>query len=364
MRLARLAVASAVATGALAVAGPAFAAFTPRLYVAPAAAGGGVEVRASTGAADDPTARFVLYAPVGVTGTFTAAPGTSLGKVTAHAQAADLGGAVLPLTGDVLVANPVDPAIIATSTACDPVAHAVILVLSLQAAGQTLDVPLFVDASTGPEAAFSSFKLVVCLPPPDVPTGTPGRARFGAKLLDADFSISTLVSPPTAGEQRWRSLWTPYVPQQGTANAPGTVEVQAAVREPTQLTLAGATRAIKKKVKVKGKLVTKTTTAVVIFARAVEATQGIGGVKVTFLEALSANAPFRPLAAFKTESNGLVGITGTLTKTAYFKVTATLADRDLGVAGCVATFAPVPCTSATVAGRALESRVIKLALRR
>ncbi len=363
MRLARLAVTATAVAGALAFTGSAVAAFTPKLSV-PAPSAAGANVRVSVGATDDPTARFVLYAPNGTTGSFTAAPGSSLGKVTAHAQAADLGGAVLPLTGDVLVANPVDPAIVAASNACDPVAHATILVLSLQAAGQVLNIPLFVDASAGPEAGFSSFKLIVCLPPPDLPAGTPGRATFGAKLLDADFTISALVAPTAAGEQRWRSVWTPYVPQQGTANAAGAVEAQAVVRNPTLLQIAGQTKAVKKKVKVKGKLVTKTTTKVTIFAALTEAAKGVGGVKVTFLESLRPSSGFHTVAAFKTESDGIVGITGTLVKTAYFKAVATLPDRELGAAGCAATFAPVPCTSATVAGRALESKVIKLTVRR
>ena len=363
MRLARLAVATTVAAGALAFTGSALAAFTPKIFVAPAV-GGGTNLRVAVGTGDDPTARFVAYAPPGTTGSFTAAPGTSLGKVTAHAQAADLGGAVLPLTGDVLVANPVDPAIVAASNACDPVAHAAILVLNLSAAGQTLNVPLFVDASSGGETSFSAFKLIVCLPPPDVPAGTPGRATFGAKLLDADFSISALVAPAAAGEHRWRSVWTPYVPTQGTPNAAGTVEVQALLRQPTQLLVAGQTKLVKKKVKVKGKTVTRKSTRVAIVAALTEAGKGVGGIKVTFLESLTPSGNFRAVAAFKTESDGFVGIVGTLTRTAYFKVTATLVDRELGATGCTATFSPVPCTSATVSGRALESKVIKLTVRK
>src|SRR5439155_1261575 len=81
--------------------------------------------------------------------------------------------------------------------------------------------PIFVEATAATEAAFASYRLVVCLPPPDVPAGTPVRATFGAKLLDADFTVSALSGP--TGEQRWRALWTPYVPQQGKVNVAGTV---------------------------------------------------------------------------------------------------------------------------------------------
>src|SRR5919204_2237279 len=100
-----------VVTGALAGATPALAAFAPKIIVKPASTGG-TNIRVAVGTGDDPTARFVLYAPIGSTATFPIAPGTPLGAVSAHAAAADLGGAVLPLTGNVLVANPADPTIL------------------------------------------------------------------------------------------------------------------------------------------------------------------------------------------------------------------------------------------------------------
>ena len=46
---------------------------------------------------------------------------------------------------------------------------------------------MYVDPVSGAAAAFASFTIQVCLPPPDVPAGTPGRATFGAKLVDAEF---------------------------------------------------------------------------------------------------------------------------------------------------------------------------------
>src|SRR5437867_9076308 len=130
-RSARVAVlADAVAT-ALTATGSALATFSPLIYVK-GATGGGTSVRVATAPADDPTSRFVLYTPTGSTATFTATPGTSVGKVLAHAAAADLGGAILPLAGDVLVANPADPTIVAAGSLCDPASHIVILVLNLQ----------------------------------------------------------------------------------------------------------------------------------------------------------------------------------------------------------------------------------------
>src|SRR5256885_9771 len=83
---------------------------------------------------------------------------------------------------------------------------------------------LFVVATAGPEASLGATKLVVCLPPPDVPVGTPGRATFGAKLLSATFSASAITEPKASADLRWTSLWTPYTPGKGTPNPAGSVE--------------------------------------------------------------------------------------------------------------------------------------------
>ena len=362
-RSARVAVLAAAVGTALAATGSAFAAFSPFVYVK-AATGGGANIRVATAPGDDPTSRFALYTPTGSTATLTAAPGTSLGKVVAHAAAADLGGAILPLAGDVLVANPADPAIVAAGSLCDPVAHLGILVLNLQAAGQTLNVPMFVDQSAGAEAAFSAQKLTVCLPPPDIPAGTPGRAMFGAKLLDAEFTITTLTGPAGPGEQRWRSLWTPYTPGTGQPNAAGTVETQGLVRSPTELLIASRTVAKKTTKKVKGKKVTKTQTLVGIAARLVENQIGISGIKVTFQGSLTPNeSGFSSVLASKTDKDGIAAIAFELLRTAYFRATATIPDRDLGASACTASFGVIPCIHATVSGQTLTTKTVKITLR-
>jgi hypothetical protein len=344
---------AAAALTALVFAAAALAVYQPKITVS-AASGGGTHVVVTSSATDDPTAKFTLYAPIGASATFTAPPGTSLGKVTAHAQAADLGGAVLPLTGDVIVANPADPAIIAASNQCDPVPHAVVLALTLQAAGQVLTVPMFVEAAAGPEAAFASYRLVVCLPPPDIPAGTPGRATFGAKLLDADFAISAL-SGPASGDQRWRGLWTPYVPQQGKPNATGTVETQSLVQTPS---LKASVKVTSKSRKVKGKkVVTNTAT---VSGTVTAGGQGVAGQQVTVL-AGSSPTKLRAIGRVTTRANGSFSLATKLKATTYFQAKATLPNRDLGTAGCTATFSTlgIQCISATVAGADLTSATVR-----
>ena len=118
---------------------------------------------------DDPTASVQIYIPAGYQ-IGTPAAGTKLGDVTATAAAADLGGAILPLTGELqaVAANP-------TGAAQCQVAASQYWNLHLTAAGQTLDIPIYVVAANATETASGyQAKLVVCLPPPDVPAGTPG----------------------------------------------------------------------------------------------------------------------------------------------------------------------------------------------
>ena len=348
----RFALVPALLLGLLGTAGAAPNVYAPKIVVK-SATGGGTEVSVKSSVTDDPTARFVLYAPIGASATFTAAPGTSLGKVTAHAQAADLGGAVLPLTGDVIVANPADPAIIAASAACDPVSHATVLALTLQAAGQVLTVPVFVEAAAGPEAAFASYRLVICLPPPDIPAGTPGRATFGAKVLDADFTLSALSGP--TGEQRWRALWTPYIPQQGKANAAGTVETQSIVQT-LALTAKAKTTAHKKKVKGK----TVVTTTVAISGSVTAGGQAVAGQTVSILAGATA-AKLKQVARVTTRANGSFSFATRLKAATFFQAKASVPERDLGATGCQATFASlvIQCISATVAGADLTSGAVK-----
>jgi hypothetical protein len=347
----RCALVAGVVVGALAATGSALAAFSPKIYVKTAS--GGINIRVAVNTTDDPTARFALYVPVAYTGNFSAAPGTVLGPVTAHAQAADLGGAILPLTGNVLVANPVDPTVVAASAACDPVPHAAIWVLSLTAAGQTLFVPMFVDQSSGAEAALASFKLVVCLPPPDVPPGTPGRATFGAKLLDADFTTSALTAPTAAGTFVWRALWTPYNPGVGTVNAAGTVQTQSLWFQPT--TLSAAARVTTKRTKVKGR--TRVTNTVTVFGALSAAGQGAPAQAIDIYAGPTASA-LKKVKTVTTNAAGAYTFTAKLAKATFFQARATSPDRDLGPSLC-APGLPAPCISATVSGGSLTSGTVR-----
>ena len=235
-RLALLVCASFVG---LAFAGPALAAYNPSLTIeqtsykvgAPATA----DVFIAIGQDDDPTAKLTIFSPVGYSANLGAAPGSKIGTVVAVVKAKALGGALLPLAGDVLVATPADPTIVAASTKCTGKAtHSSIWVLNTSLQGQTVAIPVFVD-SAGPLVT-----MQVCLPSPDIPEAS-GGAKFGAQLVLADFSIrGVFTNAGSTGGYEWAGIYTPYTPGTATPNAGGTVEWRTYVGLPTSLTLKKA----------------------------------------------------------------------------------------------------------------------------
>ena len=146
---------------------------------------------------DDSTARAAIVMPSGTTITATAAPGTKVGTAKAQVSALALGGALLPLAGDIVVAPPgaVNPTSQAQCT--QGVTPQATLLLVLQAAGQTIPLPAYILPTSGALTALGSAQLVFCLPPPDLPA--PVGATFGAKFLSADLTLNGVIGPVVLG---------------------------------------------------------------------------------------------------------------------------------------------------------------------
>ena len=185
----RAAAVTFAALAALTLAGSAAAAYTsPKLQVT--AAGTRTTIDATAAATDDATAQITVYSPAGLTATLTQAPGTVVGQVRAQVSALALGGALLPLAGEIRVAAPgqVPPT---QSTPClRGATPTTTWLLVLQAAGQTLNVPLYVIAAAGPETAFASYRLQACFTPPDVPEQVSCASTFCSKILRANLAVS------------------------------------------------------------------------------------------------------------------------------------------------------------------------------
>ena len=232
-RLALLVCASFVG---LAFAGPALAKYDPSLTIEQTSyklgAPTSVDVFIAISEDADPTAKLTIFSPVGYSANLGAAPGTKIGSVIAIVKAKALGGARLPLLGDVVVANPADPTIVAAATKCTQTpTHSTIWVLNTSLQGQTVAIPVFVD-SVG-----SLVTMQVCLPSPDIPEAS-GGAKFGAQLVLADFTVKGVFKNAGSSDSyEWAGDYTPYTPGTPTPNRAGTVEWRTYVGLPTSLTL-------------------------------------------------------------------------------------------------------------------------------
>jgi hypothetical protein len=288
-------------------------------------------------------ARIAIYVPTGYTANLTAAANATIGTTNATANGHDV-GLTLPLNGPVTVTNPVAPA----SDACSPGTHGAIWNLNLSVAGSTLVLPLYVDATSGAEAALGAYRMVICLPPWDTPVGSPGRSFEGAQLLDATFTVNNIFTAPTSGLSVWHSLFTPYNPGVGTPNAIGTFEARSLVGAPS-LTL----KATKKngKYAVGGKLT--------------EGGLPVAGTSVVVLRGNTATKTIK-VGSATTGSAGAWASTGRLVgkKPVFFKATAKVAERDATATGCATplpvTVAPAGCASATLSAWTISSPVAKL----
>ncbi|HEX6490973.1 MAG TPA: hypothetical protein VF002_06330 [Gaiellaceae bacterium] len=191
---------------------------------------GAVTIVVAQEKADDPTAKIIIYVGLGYTTTLGQAPGTTIGSVVAHVEPLDLTTNSVPLTGPLKTDNPASY----VSNLCAPGLHEAVWVLNAALPGQPANpIPVYVDHTAGAEAALGSAKLQICFAPPDVPMGTPGRAPKGAKFLDAAFTISGVFkNRATAGEELWRSLFTPFTPKTGAPDAAATTEAQGIVPMP------------------------------------------------------------------------------------------------------------------------------------
>jgi len=240
-RFTRLTVFVSAAALALVVVATAAASYTPSMGIFQAsykpAGAGTVLISLAQERADDPTARIVIYAPPGYKATLTQAPGTQIGSVIADVQVLDLSTNPIALSGPVKVDSPANWT--AQANLCTPgVVPEAVWTLNAGVAGQTNIIPVFVTHTAGAEAAFSSAKMTVCFRDPTLPQNDPRRSPNGTKFLDAAFSVKgVFTNSSSAGNQLWRSLFTPYTPGTGAPNAAGTREAQGIAPSPYSVSI-------------------------------------------------------------------------------------------------------------------------------
>jgi hypothetical protein len=333
----RLVTVSAVTVAALALAGNALA--TQRLSVSQS--GTALTIKVAQDATDPQPAKIQLYVPAGYTLGTIPAVGTNVGTASGHIIATDAGNLELPLTGDVLVEDPAKH----TKDLCSPGNNATVLDLRLSVVGQTLNLPVYINPTSGAESGLGSMKMAICLQP--VAPGSPNRSPQGAQLKDATFTVNNLFTPPT-GAVRWTSLWTPYAAGTGLPNAAGTVEARAFAGPGAVTLVAKVTSKQKRIVTLQGKV---TSSGIGIGAATVRIL--INGKLSKFAKKTAATGAYQ-LRLQKTVKKRRV---------TAFQAQTTVAERDVTATGCASpSVPPVPCVSATQGAFTAKSRKVLVRL--
>jgi len=346
---------------ALTATGSALAAYVPRLVVSqttvtPTSTLPATTIRVTVPREDDATARAVIYVPLGFGTTLTAAPNVEIGTIAARAQATAISpDAIIDLAGPIRTDDPARH----TANPCAPGTHTAVWLLQPTTAGRTLTIPAYVDRITsGPEAAFASAKITICLPSPYVPEAQ-GGAAFGAKLIQATLNTREIFVQPTAnGNYVWRGVFTPYRTGTAAPNAPATVESQSLQRLPVRAALnVRFINARRRLVRISGS-VTENGQGVAGVVVSVERGGQARGrapapLQVRFRRVTTANGTFTGQVRFKRRG------------VAIFRVRARALDRSVAPTGCTPpSIAPAGCVSASIAGFTVTSRVVTIRIRR
>jgi hypothetical protein len=296
----------------------------------------------------DPVAAVNIYVPSGYRVNASQTVGSNIGNVDATAFSYD-NQLTLPLSGTVTVDDPSKHA--TDSAQCTGVAQsAAVWILNLSVAGNTIALPVYVNPTAGPEAALGAYKLTVCLAPWDIPESQGGAAQ-GAQVLDVLFTVNGIFTTPTgAGVSKWEELVTPYTPGKGTPNPAGTFEARAFVPLPIALTI-------------KASYVKKTNTWK-LSGKATEGGQAVAGLTVRIARGLSQGS-VSIKSSTKTDASGNWKTAGHLSpkKTTYFRVSASVGERDFTATGCqspATTVAPAGCVNATLPKWSATSVVVRV----
>jgi hypothetical protein len=340
----RLLLLSSACALSLAFGGNALAAYNPSLITAGTSHGlggrGPVVIGVGQDANDDATGVISIYSPRGFGVTLGQPAGTKIGDLDGVVRVGALGGARVEITGTV---NARDPAAYA-SNPCSPGVHEAVWTIDTSLAGTALSIPMYVDRITaGPEAAFASARMRVCLASPYVPP--PQGAASGASLIVAAFSVIGVFSNPnTRGSYPWNAVFVPYAPGTASLNPGNAAQSTSFTRLPAQLTVA--TRKLRR-----GNRRFARVTACLT-----EGGQRVRGVRVNIFSGRSARRMAR-VGRPRTNSRGCATMLVRLrNRVTFFRASTSIPDRDVTASpGCtppipLAPGAPPPrCTSATLA---------------
>ncbi len=364
-KLTRLAIVGGASALALALSAPALAAFTPRLDASVPnglGASGKVKLHLAVGPTDDATARIVVYSPIRFTANGGTA-GTTIGTVVARIAARDLGGAIVPAPGTIEVrpasgtylSSGAQVPLASAAMACTgTTTHTAYWVFRLMVAGNAVELPAFFDLTAGAEQPLGTSKVTFCGQPDDLPAGTPGRAPFGIKLVDAVLTLNAGVytNPTTAGPYLWTSIWTPFNPLVGTANVAGTVSAISLTPLPVLLSLKGT--------------YSKATKSAVLAGRISIAGQFLAGVKLPLFAGPKRTGLKRSGSTNATKATGAFTAIQRMVRTTFYQVR--FAIPAVETPELCAGLPPPPalprCVSSTVGGFTVLSNILRVAFKK
>lgn len=306
-------------------------------------------IHVSVPQAQDPVAAVNIYSGTGYQVNLSQPVGTKIGDVEATAYSWD-SNLTLPLSGTVNVDNPANYATQSTQCTGSP-ASAAVWLMNLSVAGQTTSLPVFVNPTAGPEQQLGGYKLSICIPPGDVPAGTPGRATNGVQLLEAKFTVNGIFTTPAGGGLiKWDTLFTPYVPKRGQVNRAGTFEARAYVPLPIILGLQAK--------------YAKKTKRYTLTGRVSEGGAPVAGLKVNVLSGTKATS-LKRLRTVTTNADGRYATSGKLKpkRTTFFRVSGSVGERDYTAQGCqnpATAFAPAGCVKATLSPWSATSALVRI----
>ena len=337
LALAGAAVASlALASGALA---------TPRLIV------GGSTIQVTEDKSDAAPLKITIYIATGFSATLGQAAGTQIGTVHADLQALAISAdAIIPADGTILTATPSTY----VSNTCAPGTHAAVWLLHVVVSGQTIDVPVYLDPTSGAETALGAAKLQLCLSDPYENAGA-ARAPFGVKLINSKLTLNAgiLTAPSAAGSYLFRAIITPWNTTAPAPDAAHTVEAQSIVNIPAALSLKATVKTIRHKKKVHGKTKVTVTNSVLLSGALTENGQGVAGAKIDIL------AGGKNRGSTTTSSSGSYSRSLGLPNKVTFQTKATVAQRDVAcVSALPTTQVPGGCVGATIAGYTISSPTV------
>jgi hypothetical protein len=185
-----------------------------------------VMLNVSAGTAE--AGKVTLYVPAGYGLNPADPPGTREGDAFID-TGSDIG------FGDLTAA---DPAYIdhTQAQACAPGSHVGVWTMELDLFTTSLTVPVYVDWTSGGEAALGAYKLQICLPLAHIQS--PGGWPLGSSVRALELSFVRLTNPTSAGEYVWRAFVSNPAPT-GSPDASTTYELRSDMPLPANLTLAG-----------------------------------------------------------------------------------------------------------------------------